>query len=202
MVPADGFPRPAVTEPYRALVPLTGLGVTYMLIADAIKDLCDRRQLFEVESLDWRTARTRRVYVSPDIHRFLTHKSTDRGTNKDRRRLQALLDRFISGDFVSVALEPPEMGTDIKRLSPASAEVWEFKVGTAKHLQFRVFGRFAERNVFLALTGPTARASVDYAKEIVRCQEKWRNLFGGQPPLYGRHEDDYVWPNGVALRNS
>jgi hypothetical protein len=85
-----------------------------MLIADRIKALCDRRQLVEVEPLDWRAVRKRRMYASSDIARFLTHKSTDRGANKDRRALQALFDRFISGDFVSVALEPLEMGSDIK----------------------------------------------------------------------------------------
>jgi hypothetical protein len=172
-----------------------------MLLADEIKDLCDRLQLFEVELEDWRATPKRRVYASPDIHQFLTHKSHDRGTNRDRRMLQALLDRFISGDFVSVALEPPEMGTDIKRLAPGSAEVWEFKVGK-KHSQFRVFGRFGEVNVFILLTGPSDRVTVDYSTEIVLCQDKWRDLFSDLPPLHGRHENDYIWPNGTSLRDS
>jgi len=175
-----------------------------MLIADRIKTLCDRQQLVEIEPLDWRAARKRRVYVSPDIARFLTRKSADRGTNQDRRALQALFDRFISGNFVSVALEPPEMGTDIKRLSPGNAEVWEFKVvrkAGKRRLQFRVLGRFAELNVFVVLTGPADRLLIDYSSEILQCQERWLHLFGDQPPRYGRYEYDYIWPNGVSLRD-
>lgn len=93
------------------------------------------------------------------------------------------------------------MGTDIKRPSPGSAEVWEFKAGKGSS-QFRVFGRFAEVNVFVVLTGPSDRTKVNYSREMVRCQEIWRHLFGVQAPLYGRQEDDYIRPKAVAVRNS
>src|SRR5579864_2646430 len=100
-----------------------------MLIQDELKRLCKGGRLFEVEPLDWRTEKKRNLYVSPDIHRFLTYKSDSARTNRDRRKLQALFDQFISGNFISIGLEPPKTGTNIKRLSPASAEAWEFKVG-------------------------------------------------------------------------
>jgi hypothetical protein len=157
--------------------------------------------LFEVEPLDWRTEKKRNLYVSPDIHRFLTYKSDSARTNRDRRKLQALFDQFISGNFISIGLEPPETGTNIKRLSPASAEAWEFKVGQ-KQFQLRVFGRFAALNTFVTLTGPVDRAGLNYLHEILRCQEEWQNLLDGQPPVYGRHESDYISPNGVSLRDS
>jgi len=83
--------------------------------------------------------------------------------------LQALFDSYISGDFLSVALEPSTMGTDIKRLHPGSAEVWEFKVTKTRDDQFRVFGRFTEVNVFVVLTGPVGRAGLNYPNEIIRC---------------------------------
>ena len=115
--------------------------------------------------------------------------------------LQDLFDQFISGNFISVGLEPPVMYTDIKRLSPASAEVWEFKAGK-KQRHLRVFGRFAALNTFVTLTGPVDRVGLDYPHEILRCQEEWRNLLDGQPPVYGRSESDYISPNGVSLRDS
>jgi hypothetical protein len=177
------------------------LQLTYMLIQDEIERLCDNGRLLEVEPLDWRTEKKRNLYVSRDIHRFLAHKSDDARTNKDRRMLQALFDRFISGNFISVGLEPPVMYTDIKRLSPAYAEVWEFKVGK-KQCHLRVFGRFAALNTFVTLTGPVDRVGLDYSNEILRCQEEWRNLLDGQPPVYGRYESDYISPNGVSLRDS
>ena len=71
-----------------------------------------------------------------------------------------------------------------------------------RRLQFRVFGRFAELNIFIVLTGPVDRLPIDYSSEIVQCQEKWRTLFGDQPPLNGRLEYDYISPNGVSLQGS
>ncbi len=172
-----------------------------MLIKDEIKRLCDTGRLVEIEPLDWRAERVRLIYASIDVDRFLNHESDDGGTNRDRRRLQALFDRFISGDFIAIGLEPPVMGTDIKRLSPATAEVWEFKVGKT-HSQLRVFGRFAARNTFVALTGPVDRENLNYQTEIARCQQEWRNLFGRQPPLFGVRESDYISPNGFPVRDS
>jgi hypothetical protein len=173
-----------------------------MLTEEEVNSLCDRGRLVLVDPLDWRSARARAIYASPGVYGFLTHKSADPGTNKDRLKLQALFDRFISGAFISVSLEPPVMRTDIKRLSRPSDEVWEFKVELKRHLQLRIFGRFALLNTFVALTGPADRTGVNYSTEIVRCQEEWRNLFDDKPPLYGSNEDDYIRPNAVSLRDS
>jgi hypothetical protein len=172
-----------------------------MLIDSVFERLCDGQRLVEVEPLDWRSERKRRLYVTQDVNRFLTFQARDAGTNRDRRRLQALFDRFISGDFISIGLEPPIMATDIKRLSPASAEVWEFKVGRGRS-QLRVFGRFAAINTFVALTGPVDRRRLDYERETTRCREEWRRLFDEEPPLYGKNEYDYIAPNGLSLRDT
>jgi len=172
-----------------------------MLIEGVLERLCDRQQLVEVEPLGWRSRQKRRVYATQDVNRFLTLQARDAETNRDRRRLQALFDRFISGDFISIGLEPPIMATDIKRLSPAGAEVWEFKVGRGRS-QLRVFGRFAALNTFAALTGPVDRNRLDYEREIVRCREEWRRLFDDEPPLYGKNEYDYIAPNGLSLRDT
>jgi hypothetical protein len=172
-----------------------------MLIEDVLARLCGEQRLMEVEHFDWRSERKRRVYATQDINRFLTLEARDSGTNRDRRRLQALFDRFISGEFISIGLEPPIMATDIKRLSPASAEVWEFKVGRRRS-QLRVFGRFAALNTFVALTGPVDRTQLHYEREILRCREEWRRLFDDEPPLHGKNEYGYVSPNGLSLRDS
>ena len=65
-------------------------------------------------------------------------------------------------------------GSNIKRLSPSSAEVWEFKVKTRQ--QIRVFGRFAAKDLFVAITGPVDRANCDFAAEKIRCQQEWSDL--------------------------
>lgn len=102
---------------------------------------------------------------------------------------------------MSVTLEASVMRTDLKRLSPGTGEVWEWKIGTRKFSQWRVFGRFAEFNHFVALTGPSDRSNIDVTAEIRRCQDEWRNLFGDLPPHHGSVIDDYISPSSINLTN-
>jgi hypothetical protein len=170
-----------------------------MLIADAIQGLCDEGKLFPVESLRWRGSQIRKIHVSADLHHFLETEFSDAGTNRDRRKLQALFDAFIAGDFVSATLDETIMGTDLKRLRPPAAELWEVKLGKKKFAQFRVFGRFADYNHFIALTGPVDRTNADIEAEKVRCQEAWWALFGHLSPHRGVTLDDYYSSAPISL---
>jgi hypothetical protein len=171
-----------------------------MLISERIERLCEERRLFRVEPLDWRGGREQRtVYVSRDLYRFIELPSTDPATNAERRRLQRLFDRFILGQEVSVTFGRRTRPSHIKRLSK-SAEVWEFKIRgrRAKH-QARVFGRFAQADVFLALTGPVDRLECDYESEIARCQRQWDVLLPEHSPVYGNTIDDYISTKAIPL---
>ena len=170
-----------------------------MLIDLEVKGLCESGGLFAVEPLDWRANRERTVYVSRDLHRFLVQPSLDPGTNDDRRRLQRLFDRFISGDDISVALRGNIPSSDMKRLSPPSQEVWEFKVRGRAKRQLRSFGRFIRIDVFVALTGPVERQHCDYNVEIVRCQQAWAALLPGCSPVHGSRIDDYISAKRISL---
>jgi hypothetical protein len=170
-----------------------------MLTTGEIKGLCDQKRLFEVNLLDWRAPIKRPVYVSPDLNGFLTQTSTSQETNKNRRRLQALLERFISGDYIVITFKQSIMGTDMKRLTPKSAEVWEFKIKKAK---LRVFGRFALVDTMIALTGPVDRAGCNYSAEILRCQNEWQNILDGHSPIYGSKTSDCIsGTNVLSLGN-
>lgn len=171
-----------------------------MLITDEIKHLCAQGRLFPVDALDWRAPVERTIYVSPDLHRFLTWKSTDAAANKDRRMLQRLFDRFISGQEISVALKQSIKGTNLKLLSPGKEEVWEFKV-RKRRPQLRVFGRFAQIDVFVALTGPHDRPNLDYDAEIRRCQHEWDKVLPAHSPIHGRHVSDYIRSKGILIGN-
>jgi hypothetical protein len=170
-----------------------------MLTMSEIRSLCDQKQLFEVKLLDWRASVKRPVYVSADLNRFLTQTSASQKTNNDRRYLQALLDRFISGDYIVITFDRKIMNTDLKRLSPKSAEVWEFKVQKARS---RVFGRFALVDTMIALTGPVDRTGCNYAAEIPRCQAEWQNIFDGRSPVYGSKTSDYISGTNVLSLGS
>jgi hypothetical protein len=168
-----------------------------MLIEDEIKRLCDQGRLFAVEPLEWRENQEREVYVSPDINEFLTKTSSDPAVNADRRKLQRLFDRFISGQEITVAFRQSIKRSNMKRLYPPSAEVWEFKVRTRP--QLRVFGRFAGKDLFLAITGPVDRPNCDHNVEIVRCQEEWAALLPKHSPIYGSTINDYISAKAISL---
>lgn len=170
-----------------------------MLIDADINRLCALGRLFRVESVEWRDSQERSVYVSRGLNQFLLEQSIDPTTNAGRRRLQRLFDRFISGQMISVAFRQSLKGSDMKRLSPKTEEVWEFKVRGRAKLQLRVFGKFAQKDVFVALTGPVDRQDCDYKAEIVRCQQEWNRLLPGQSPVYGSTIDDYISAKRISL---
>jgi hypothetical protein len=171
-----------------------------MLIANEIRRLCDQRRLFELRPLDWHAPIKRPVYVSPDLNRFLTQASASNQANQDRRKLQALFDRFISGATIVIAFEQQINGTDMKRLTPRKAEVWEFKITKAP--QLRVFARFALVDTVIALTGPVDRAGCNYPMEITRCQREWEKILSGYSPIYGSKVSDYISGTNVLPRGN
>ena len=167
-----------------------------MLIEQQIKRLCDNGVLVQIKPLDWRIQIKRPMYAARDLNRFLTQNAHTAQANGDRRRLQALFDRFISGQTISVAFERHIKATDMKRLTPKSAEVWEFKI--RKGSQLRVFGRFALVNTIIALTGPVFRAGCNYSVEKTRCQQEWQKIFNGYSPVYGSKLSDYISGTNVV----
>lgn len=171
-----------------------------MLIAEAIKDLCDQKRLVRMEPLDISGEEKRTIYVSRELHNFLDTHSRDPAVNNERVILQRLFDRFVLGQEISVSFERRTKSTDIKRLSPKNKEVWEFKLrGPRSKHQARVFGRFAETDMFLALTGPIDRANCDYSSEISRCQAEWRALLPHHEPVYGSKINDYISAKAILL---
>jgi hypothetical protein len=170
-----------------------------MLIDDEIKQLCEQGSLFCVEPLDWRGNRERAVYVSRDLYQFLVQPSVASAINDERRRLQRLFDRFILGAEITVAFKRNIKSSDMKRLWPPRQEVWEFKVRGRAKQQLRSFGRFAQTDVFVALTGPVDRQHCDYNAEIVRCQQEWGTLLPGRSPIHGSTIDDYISAKRISL---
>ncbi len=168
-----------------------------MLTEQEIKTLCDQGRIVKVPSLDWRAPTERFVYASPEMYRFLTASSSDSTVEQDRSRLHRLMDRFTSGRGISVALKRHINGSNLKRLSPGTEEVWEFKITSQP--QFRVFGRFARPDNFIVLTGPVDRQGCDYDAEKLRCQAEWNNLGQGFTPLYGSRANDYITTNVIPL---
>lgn len=162
--------------------------------------------MFLIESLDWKAERKRWFYACPSLYNFLTRPATTSHGDEQRRKLQALLDRFASGDGVSIKFfdEEATRGSDIARLTPARDNVWEFRAATASP-QLRTFGRFAKTDVFVAFIGPIERGEYrrwkDYEGDIRAVQQEWLNLFLDYPADLGSEISDYISTNVLPLRS-
>jgi hypothetical protein len=82
------------------------------------------------------------------------------------------------------------------RLFPGVDEVWEIRSRDPKP-GLRIFGRFAERNVFVALnwsdrTSLGPQGSREWATAIRTCKAEWRKLFATYEPISGMPLDDYA----------
>ncbi|MDE2514437.1 MAG: hypothetical protein KGL12_00285 [Rhodospirillales bacterium] len=120
-------------------------------------------------------------------------------------QLRRDLDRFIEGGRVTIRdglyrSDPAYMA----RLDPPGGEIWEIR-SVDPRPGLRVFGRFAEEDIFVALLLRTRKqlgGKNDPAwQEVVRhCKAEWRQLFPGHEPHSGKRVCDYVSSAGILLR--
>lgn len=105
--------------------------------------------------------------------------------------LRAFLDGFTQGDYFTVAEKPYDKDPSamLARTDPVEAEIWDLRC-IGPDAGMRVFGRFAERDTFVALTCEY-RELVDWNVEIQRCAERWSDLFG-ELIFKGAKLDDYL----------
>lgn len=145
----------------------------------------------------------REVYISADVKALLNGPWVNDDFEIRCGYLAADFDRFITGATIAVAATAHgSNAANLKRLHPPADEVWELRCRNPKP-GIRVFGRFAAKDVLVALTwatrpdlgGPQSKAWRD-AKES--CNAEWRKLFPAYPPFSGAHCDDYL-SNAVSL---
>ncbi|MBC7141083.1 MAG: hypothetical protein H5U18_02810 [Rhodobacteraceae bacterium] len=120
-------------------------------------------------------------------------------------QLQADFDRFVTGQVIPVGMDPYDKGDNafLARIDPAEYGIWALR-SVAPRPALRVFGAFAARDTFVAITvrerstlgGPGDRRWAN-AREVAL--EKWSHLFSGQRPLIGDRLDDYVSEKAIAV---
>jgi len=121
--------------------------------------------------------------------------------------LRADLDRFSQGGVIPVAARPFIGGkrSYMRQLFRWREEVWEIR--SREEPGLRVLGRFAEADVFVALTwhkraalaGPQSR---QWRDAIVGCKTEWTNLFPAYPPKSGdvnAYPADYISANTILV---
>ncbi len=143
-----------------------------------------------------RTGRT--LLVAREVMEIVGFRSLPDDASGDRRhaRLRALFDHFSRGAPVTVADDPfrKRRTAILARVHPPADEVWDFRCLDPRP-GIRAFGRFAEPDVFVALTWAYREdiAPGDgWTAQIARCRAAWTGLFGALPPFRGDRIDAYL----------
>lgn len=147
---------------------------------------------------------SRRVLLAAAVQIHLQGPWSSRKDEEQWFQVRANLDSCVQGGLISIAKSPFKAGTALlAQLDPPSDEVWEIRC-RAPRPGIRVFGRFAERDTFIAfrwqfrnLMG--GRYAHEWHWMIDDCQKDWSALFHPCPPHSGGSPSDYVSANFVLV---
>lgn len=134
----------------------------------------------------------RQIYVTQEVYEICNMAGWQDAQWIERcMRLRADLDRFSQGGVIPIARRPFIGGrrSYMRQLFRWREEVWEIR--SQDDPPIRVLGRFADTDIFIALTwhkradllGPTSR---EWRDAINRCKAEWRKLF----PVYQPKSSD------------
>ncbi len=156
----------------------------------------------------------RLMAVSDDIWSLIEGPWPDRSIERRANRLRADLEFFVQGQKLAMSLIPYHHGTAyMGRLDRPEDEVWDIR-SRDPNPGLRVFGRFAEPNVFVGLTwrprsvkwlsqNPMrAGNSLEYHLEILKCQQRWSELFPDTSAIHGNTIYDYITENAFPVGDS
>ena len=146
-------------------------------------------------------APARQMYVSPSINELFQGPWESLDWEVRCSELRAQLDEFTDGAFpLAVAPHPlSRKQSYLKRLKPLRDEAWEIRSWQEPPL--RLFGRFALKNVFIALIWArrdelgdltTLEGVAAWKAAIADCGHQWRALFPAHKPITGDLSRDYV----------
>ncbi len=174
--------------------------LTYMSIYDEITRRVKEERLFLLNPAMPKSLVVRKIYVSSEIKSLLLGPWSERSLEVRCGYLRADIDRYIEGQLLAIAASPYKGKTSyMKQLDPPRDEVWEIRSRDPKP-GIRLFGRFSEKDVFIALSwhersnlkGPGSRQWRDAKEE---CKSEWRKLFPTYQPLMGNNINEYLTNN-------
>ena len=138
------------------------------------------------------------MFVSEELADAVMMPWEDTDTEYRFGQLLQTLNNFTEGRRISVAEDPYDKHkkTFLARLDPIQDEAWQIR-SIAPKPAIRVFGHFAFKDTFVALTwrhrsdldGPRSKSWRD---EIQRCKAEWRKLFHPYQPHRGESLHDYL----------
>ncbi len=166
-----------------------------MSIRDFITSCLARNDLIHVRPALPFIPQLRSVYASQTVAAKLLGPWPDDKIGIRLGRARAAVDAFISGNRIAVRMPPSrDISALIALLDKAEEEVWEIRARDPKP-GVRIFGRFSEKNVFIALDiafKEDIENFADYSPWISACKREWAKCFATYPPHTGSSADDYI----------
>jgi hypothetical protein len=184
----------------------TGRGLTYMSIREEINARLAEERLFRLKPLNEKDLQRRTVVMSQDINQLVSGPWLDGPMGARCARLRGNLEALVMAENITVCWDPfTARNEQIGRLDDVRDEVWDLR-SQEPQPGLRVFFRFAEKNIFVALTcAPRSvhvswlrrlplldRTSREWRDAIVECRSEWRKLFPAHEPISGSSIDDYL----------
>ena len=154
----------------------------------------------------------RHIFMSNEIQKLVEIPMPTEMARKRIAGLRAELEAFVRGDQIAICLHPYKAGkANMGRLDRPADEVWDFR--SVKKPGLRIFGRFSERDVFVALTcwprsievewldRPPLREneSQQFNDAINGCKAEWQSLLHPYEPLSGGHVSDYISDKYISI---
>jgi hypothetical protein len=149
----------------------------------------------------------RALYFTPAVLKELNDPASSVHYHNVRADCLRVMERWVSGGEIPMSMSGSGKGTVLARLDPPPPDMWEFRV-TEPRSQFRIFGQFVEKDVFVAthirsrasLLGTKMRSggkqrSRGWTDAMYDCIKVCQSLIAPYVPLSGNDPAEFVSEN-------
>lgn len=171
---------------------------------EEIKNLCEAGRLVRFTCPLAIPKYRREIYISKSVEALLIDSWTSKKQEFRWGFVLSDLIVFVRDAWISIASDSRRAkDAYMARLLPDANEVWDIRCRDPQP-GIRLLGRFAKKNVFVALTWEDRLPlrdfeSAEWKAAINRCVEEWNRGFWSEP-LRGNFPDDYL--DGADLQGS
>ena len=175
-----------------------------MSITDQISSLVSEGRLHLIEPLDISLEVKRTIVVSDEIQELIDGPWSTRSLGRRANRLRADLESFVIGQVVPISMTPYQhKSAYMGLLDPPNRGFWDIR-SRDPNPGLRIFGHFADVNLFVALVWHPRSVEVDgrsplgSARELnwefakLECEEAWQDLFPNHRPRIKEKISDLI----------
>jgi hypothetical protein len=173
--------------------------LTYKSIYDALDCLEAAKRLRRLRP--WHGGKTppREIYISDEVDDLVSRPWPKRD-RKRHKQARAFLEIFCQNGYVLIANNPFDKPSNamIARVDPVNLQVFDFRCIKPER-GIRVFGCFAVKDTFVALTWDYREEIDDFAQCARECRQEWDELFQYISPLAKTDLSGYLSTNFRAV---